>query len=314
MNPQMRQKFERLLMSRSILSILIAFTVLVSAGRGSADDPASTLQSIAERGVIRIGYSAEGIPFSYKTPDGKVTGYSTDICVRIADILKKKLNLATLAIEYVERTTQNRFAKLRDGEYDIECAASTNNAERRKSVAFTYSHFITGTQFVALKKSNLKTIDDLSGHTVAATSGTSNIGQLNAINRERELHIAVIPVENHKAAVKLVTEGRVSAFVMDGIILAALVANTAQPLDYTLSSDSIGSPEPYGLMIRRNDTEFRDAVNTALVEIYSSGEIETIYDKWFTKPIPPNGINMRLPMSADLRNLFLNPATLYGSP
>jgi glutamate/aspartate transport system substrate-binding protein len=311
MIPQLRQKFERLPMSRSILSLLTVFTIFVSAGKGLADAPASTLKKIAETGVFRIGYSAEGIPFSYKTLDGNVTGYSTDICIRIADILKKKLNLATFAIEYVERTTQNRFAMLRDGEYDIECAASTNNAERRKSVAFTYSHFITGTQFVALKKSNLKTIDDLSGRTVAATSGTSNIGQLNAINRERGL--AVIPVENHNAAFKLVTEGRVSAFVMDGIILAALVANTARPLDYTLSNDSIGSPEPYGFMVRRDDTEFRDAVNTALVEIYSSSEIETIYNKWFTKPIPPNGINMRLPMSADLRNLFLNPATIYGS-
>ena len=295
-------------MSKLLLLALTAFAVVVSAGNGSAGSPASTLKKIADSGVIRIGYSAEDIPFSYRTQDGTVTGYSTDLCVQVVDLLKQKLGLAALTIEYVERTPSNRVAMLRDGKFDIECVASTNNAERRKSVAFSYSHFVTGTQFVALKKSNLKTIDDLAGHTVAATSGTTNIGQLNAINRKRGLHIAVMPVESHKAAFKLVVEGRASAFVMDGILLAAMIANSGQPDDYALSSESLGSPEPYGLMIRREDKEFKDAVNAALAEIYSSGKIVAIYDKWFTMPIPPNGINMRLPLSADLRKAFDSPS------
>ncbi len=298
-------------MSPMIRSALTALMILASAGAGSAEAPASTLKTIADRGVIKIGYSAEDVPFSYRTPDGTVTGYSTDICVRVVDLLRQKLGLAALAIEYVERTPSNRVAMLRDGEFDIECVASTNNAERRKSVAFSYSHFVTGTQFVSLKKSNLKSIGDLAGHTIAATSGTTNIGQLNAINRARGLHIAVMPVESHAAAFKLVAEGRASAFVMDGILLAAMIAASDQPDDYTLSSDTLGHPEPYGLMIRHDDQDFKDAVNAALTEIYGSGEIEPIYNRWFTEPIPPNGINMRLPMSSELRQLFAEPSRSY---
>lgn len=296
-------------MARSIRSALTACILLISAGAVMAAAPASTLKKIAETGTIRIGYSAEDIPFSYRQPDGSVTGYSTELCVRVVNLLKEKLGLATLAIEYVERTPRNRVAMLRDGELDIECVASTNNAERRKSVAFSYSHFVTGTQFVSLKKNNLKTIDDLAGHTVAATSGTTNIGQLNTINRERGLHIAVMPVESHKDAFKLVTEGRASAFVMDGILLAAMIANADRPEDYVLSDDALGWPEPYGLMIRRDDTEFKDAVNDALLTIYKSGEIDNLYEKWFTQPIPPNGINMRLPMSSELKGAFTNPSS-----
>ncbi len=292
-------------------SALTALMIFVSAGAGSAGAPESTLKKIAETGVIRIGYSAEDIPFSYKTPDGTVTGYSTDLCIRVVDLLKQKLGLAALAIEYVERTPSNRVAMLRDGEFDIECVASTNNAERRKSVAFSYSHFVTGTQFVSLKKSNLKSVGDLAGHTVAATSGTTNIGQLNSINRTRGLHIAVMPVESHAAAFKLVAEGRASAFVMDGILLAAMIAASDLPDDYALSSDVLGQPEPYGLMMRHDDQDFKAAVNAALTEIYSSGEIEPIYNRWFTKPVPPNGINMRLPMSAELRELFAEPSRSY---
>ncbi|NKN38503.1 amino acid ABC transporter substrate-binding protein [Agrobacterium sp. a22-2] len=295
-------------MSGLVVSALTAMALSLSAGAGWAQAPTSTLAKIAETGVIRLGYSAEDIPFSYRTPDGTVMGYSTDLCVRVVDHLKQQLGLAALAIEYVERTPRNRVAMLRDGALDIECVASTNNAERRKSVAFSYSHFVTGTQFVSLKKNNLRTMADLAGHTVVATSGTTNLGQLATANRERGLHIAVMPVETHKDAFKLVTEGRASAFVMDGILLAAMVASSEHPDDYMLSSDSLGWPEPYGLMVRREDTEFRDAVNTALLEIYGSGEINAIYDKWFTKPIPPDGINMRLPMSEELRRAFLNPS------
>ena len=297
------------ILSSVVISALAVIAPLAYPGYAMAQAPESTLKQIAETGVIKIGYSAEDVPFSYKLPDGTVTGYSTDLCIRVADLLKEKLGLAALAIEYVERTPRNRVGMLRDGQFDIECVASTNNAERRKSVGFTFNHFVTGSQFVSLKKSNLATISDLAGHTVAATYGTTNIGQLNTINRERGLHIAVTPAETHKDAFKLVTEGRASAFVMDGILLSAMVAGSANPEDYVLSSDALGWPEPYGLMVRRDDTAFRDAVNDALSRIYGSGEIQTIYDKWFTQPIPPNGINMRLPISAELREAFANPTS-----
>lgn len=295
-------------MAQSRRSALTACLFLFSAGAAIAEAPASTLKKIAETGTIRIGHSGEDVPFSYKLPDGTVTGYSTELCVRVVDLLKEKLGLAKIDIEYVERTPRNRVAMLRDGDLDIECVASTNNAERRKSVSFSYSHFVTGTQFMSLKKNNLKTISDLAGHTVAATSGTTNIGQLNTINRERGLHIAVMPAESHRDAFKQVTEGRASAFVMDGILLAAFIAGTEHPEDYVLSSDALGWPEPYGLMMRHDDTEFRDAVNEALLKIYRSGEINGLYEKWFTRPIPPNGINMRLPMSDEIRSAFANPS------
>ena len=272
----MQPEFGDRRMTRLIRSTLTALAIVCSAGVGWAEAPASTLKRITETGIIRIGYSAEDIPFSYKTADGKVLGYSTDLCLRVADLLKVKLGLSALKVEYVERTPRNRVAMLREGDFDIECVASTNNAERRKSVGFSYSHFVTGTQFVSRKSSQLKTIDDLAGHTVVATSGTTNIGQLNAINRERGLHIAVMPVESHKAAFKMVAEGRASAFVMDGVLLAAMIANSGEPDAFALSSDSLGYPEPYGLMVRHDDQDFKAAVNAALAEIYKSGEIDTI--------------------------------------
>ncbi len=286
---------------------IAVMTACLLPGAVFAETQEPTLTKIAKTGIVRIGHSAEDFPFSYRKADGTVTGYSTELCLEIVERLKPRLKLDTIKVEFVERTPRNRVAMLRNGEIDLECVASTNNAERRKSVGFSYPHFITGTQFVSLRKNNLRTIADLKGHTVVATSGTTNIGQLNSINRERSLHIAVIPVETHRDAFQLVTEGRAAAFVMDGILLAAMVAKSANPDDYVLSSEALGWPEPYGLMVRLEDTAFKDAVNAALVEIYSSGRIGMLYEKWFNTPVPPEGTNMNVPMSTELRSAFENP-------
>lgn len=280
------------------------------ASTAQAQAPVSTLARIIETGTIRIGYSVDTAPFSYLDADKNIVGYSIDLCVEVADLLRQQLGLDKLAISYVRRSPSDRVMLLKDGAYDIECAASTNNAERRNSVAFTYPHFVTAVQFVSLGTNKLHTIADLEGRTVASTSGTTVIGQLNGVNRDRRLNLAVIPTTNHQMGFDMVTDRRVAAFVMDGIILSTLVANSAEPDLYEISPDPFGKPEPYGLMVRHDDLEFRDAVNTALSQIFTQGDATKIYEKWFTQPIPPHNINLRLPMSDALKSVFRQPAYL----
>jgi len=291
-----------------IKTVLVAGLLLTSAVSARAQAPESTLARIAETGTLRIGYSPDAAPFSYLQADGKPIGYSIDLCERIAQLLQKQLGLDKLEIAYVRRTPSDRVALLQDGQIDIECVASTNNAERRKSVAFSYPHFVTAVRFVALREGGPRVVADLKGRTVASTSGTTVIGELNATSREQGLNIAVMPTPDHEAGFALMATGRVSAFVMDGILLSNLVANAEKPELYQLSLDTVGAAEPYGLMMRRDDPDFENAVNAALVEIFTTGEIGPVYDKWFTMPIEPHGINLQLPMSEELAAAFENPA------
>ena len=275
-----------------------------------AQAPVSTLERMRDTGHIRIGYSAEVPPFSYLGADGQVLGYSIDICNRVAELLGEQLALPDLTIDYVLRTPSNRVAMLNNGDIDIECVASTNTAERRKSVAFSYPHFMTSVQFIALRDGGPRRIAELVGHSVASTLGTTVIGQLNAVSREKGLNIAVVPTPDHQVAFDLMASGRVAAFAMDSIILSTRVANAKDPDLYIMSEDAFGPPEPYGLMMRHDDQPFVDAVNAALASIFSSGEINQIYGKWFTSPIPPKGINLHLPMSEALAMAFAAPTVV----
>lgn len=296
---------------RTARALLSGLLLLVSATASSGQAPASTLDRIAETGTIRIGYSPDSAPFSYLDGDDTIVGYSIDLCKRVAELLQKQLGLAELDIAYVRRTPSDRVALLKNGDIDIECVASTNNAERRASVAFSYPHFLTAVQFIALKDGGPRVVADLKGRTVASTSGTTVISELNAISREQNLNIAVVPTPDHETGFDLMATGHVAAFVMDGILLSTMAANADDPSRYAVSSDAVGSPEPYGLMLRHDDAPFTEAVNAALFEIYTQGEIAAIYDQWFTNPIPPRGINLNLPMSAALQAAFATP-TIVG--
>lgn len=298
--------FQGINMSRLKALLLTGLTVLWS-GQVMAQQPVPTLDRLASSGVIKIGYATKNIPFSYLDASGEPVGYSIELCKRVVDLLKEKLRQPDLKIEFVERTASNRVVMLNDGSIDLECVSSTNNEERRRSVWFSYSHFITSTRFVSLKSNGINNIADLAGRTVVVTKGSTNIAQLNTINREKSLYIALVQGVSINDAFDMVTQGKASAFVMDGILLASLVANSRNPENYALSADALSVPEPYGLMLRRGDTAFKDAVNEALLQIYKSGEINDIYNRWFMSDIPPDGVNLKLPMSGELKSLFDNP-------
>lgn len=289
---------------------LLPILMMLLSGHVLAQQPVSTLDKLSNTGVIKIGYATKNIPFSYTNEKGEPVGYSVELCTRVVDLLKKKLSLPDLKIEFVERTASDRVVLLNNGSIDLECVSSTNNEERRKSVWFSYSHFITSTRFVSLKSSGIYNVADLAGRTVVVTKGSTNISQLNTISREKNLYVALVQGESIKDAFDMVTNGKASAFVMDDILLASLTANSQSPENYILSTDALSVPEPYGLMLRRGDVAFKDAVNEALLQIYKSGEINDIYNRWFMSDIPPDGVNLKLPMSEELKSLFANPVDM----
>ncbi|NWJ23649.1 amino acid ABC transporter substrate-binding protein [Rhizobium sp. RM] len=293
---------------RYFMPCLFLLTSLAPNNVSHAADDTGTLERISQSGKIRIGYREAEPPFSYQLPDGKIVGFSTDLCQTIAEDVRKKLGLNKLDIEYVKATPATRFILVKSGQIDLECAATTNNAERRKMVDFSYPNFMTATQFLSRSADHLTKISDLAGRSVTSASGTVNIEQLNAVNRQKGLNISVMPTKTNEESFELVASGKASAFVMDGILLAALAATSENPDLYSLSEDTLSAPEPYGLMFRRDDPAFKAAVNTSLRRIFTSKTINDLYTKWFTSPIPPNGMNLKLPMTSTLRQAYNNPS------
>ncbi len=278
------------------------------AGQAHAEELTGTLKNIKETGAITLGFRDSSIPFSFLDDNQKPVGFAMDICTRIVDAVKKELKLDKLEVKLNPVTSATRIPLMANGTIDLECGSTTNNAEREKQVAFTNTHFLTASRFVSKKANNLTLIDDLKGKSVVSTSGTTNIKQLTEANAARNLGITIIPAKDHAEAFLMVETDRAAAFVMDDILLASLVAGSKNPAAYAISKDAFSKPEPYGIMLRRDDPAFKKVVDAATAALYTSGEGEKLYDKWFMQKIPPKGLNLNTPMAPELKHEFAHPS------
>jgi len=286
----------------------LALAAALCAAQANAEEPAGTLRKIKETGVITIGYRDSSIPFSYLDDNQKPIGFAIDICLKIVDAVKKELKLDKLAAEFNPVTSSTRIPLLANGTIDMECGSTTNNADRLKQVAFTNTHFLTATRFVSKKSSKLNSIEDLKGKSVASTSGTTNIKQLTEANAARNLGINIIPAKEHAESFLMVETDRAVAAVLDDILLASFVAGSKDPGAYVISTDAFSKPEPYGIMLRKDDPAFKKVADDATAAFYQSPEGQKLYDKWFMQKIPPKGLNLNVPIGAELRKAFVRPS------
>ena len=292
----------------ALVAALAAFAVALPAAAQEG-----TLKKIKDSGAITIGHRDASLPFSYYDDKQQPIGYAMDLCAKIVDAVKAELKMPNLKTNYQLVTSANRIPLMANGTIDLECGSTTNNVARQEQVWFANTHFVTANRWVSKKSAKLKTLQDLKGKTIVSTAGTTNIKQITEINAAQNLGMNIISANGHPEAFQMVETGRAVAFVMDDILLASLIAGSKAPDDYVISKDAFSKPEPYGIMVRKDDKAFKDVADKALSQVYKSGQINAIYAKWFQKPVPPKNINLNLPMSAALKKVMANP-TSSGDP
>ncbi|MCZ8262226.1 MAG: amino acid ABC transporter substrate-binding protein [Beijerinckiaceae bacterium] len=285
----------------------IAVALLALPGLASAQDLTGTLKKIKETGTITLRHRESSVPFSYIDNNAKVIGYSMDICGKIVEAAKAELKMEKLDVRLLPVTSSTRIPLIANGTIDLECGSTTNNAERQKQVAYTNTHFLTASAFVSKKAKNLRKIEDLKGKTVVSTAGSTNMKQVVEANAAKGLGMTVLPAKDHAAAFLLVELDRADAFVMDDILLAGLVASAKDPGLYQMSDEAFSLPEPYGIMLRKDDAPFKALADRTTAALFKSPEGEALYRKWFMSPIPPNGINLNVPLNAMLRKMLEKP-------
>jgi glutamate/aspartate transport system substrate-binding protein len=286
----------------------LALAAAFCAAQANAEELTGTLKNIKESGAITLGYRESSIPFSYLDDNQKPIGFAIDICSKIVDAVKKELKLDKLEVKLNPVTSSTRIPLLANGTIDLECGSSTNNAERQKQISFTNTHFLTASRFVSKKSSNLNSIDDLKGKSVVSTSGSTNIKQLTEANNTRNMGVNIIAAKDHGEGFLMVETDRAVAFVMDDILLASFVAGSKEPDAYVISKDAFSKPEPYGIMMRKDDPAFKKVADAATSALYQSPDGLKLYDKWFMQKIPPKGLNLNAPIGAELKHEFAKPS------
>jgi glutamate/aspartate transport system substrate-binding protein len=285
----------------------LVLCIAAAATLAAAEEPSGTLAKIKDSGVIVLGVRDASIPFSFLDDNQDAVGYSVDLCNRAAQAVKRELKLTTLEVRKQVVTSSNRIPLIANGTIDLECGSTVNNIERQKLVAFSLTTFIVNTKFIAKKESAIHRVQDLKGKTVVVTAGTNTAQKVNALNAQLSLGMTIIQGKDHPESFMFVETGRAVAFAEDDILLAGLAANSKTPDGYALVGIDGMAADPYALMFRRDDPQFRRVVNAAIAAVFSSGEINGIYDKWFAKPIPPRQIVLNFPASEQWKRVVHRP-------
>jgi glutamate/aspartate transport system substrate-binding protein len=286
----------------------LSFVVGVMSAMASAYSAPlnGTLKKIHDAGEINLGYRESSLPFSYLDDQQQPIGYSMDLCTGIVDAVKAELGLPNLKVKLTPVTSATRIPLIANGTIDMECGSTVNNLERQKQVNFSVTTFIVGTKYVAKKAAKLSTLDDLRGKTVVCTAGTNTMARVHELNQQHKLGMTIIAGKDHAESMLLVETGRAAAFFEDDILLAGLIANARTPADYAFGSESY-SVDPYAIMIRRSDRDFKRVVDKSITDMFRNGKVETLYEKWFLNPIPPKNINLKFPEGPAFKKLMANP-------
>jgi glutamate/aspartate transport system substrate-binding protein len=277
-----------------------------ACGPAAAQEVTGTLKKIKDSGTITLGHRESSIPFSYYDDRQQVIGYSHELMLKAVDAIKQELKLSNLQVKLMPITSANRITLVQNGTVDMECGSTTNNTERQKQVAFSTSIFVVGTRLMAKKDSGIKDFPDLAGKNVVTTAGTTSERLLRKMNEEKKMNMNIISAKDHGESFLTLETGRAAAFMMDDALLYGEIAKAKRPGDWIVTGKA-QSKEAYGCMIRKDDPAFKKVVDGAITKAMVSGEASKIYTKWFEAPIPPKGLNLNMPLSDELRDLYKQP-------
>jgi glutamate/aspartate transport system substrate-binding protein len=289
-----------------LITVLICTGLVAGVAQAQAQALTGTLKKIKDTGSITVGHRESSIPFSYLDDKQQPIGYAMDLCMKVVDAVKSELKMPNLKVNLQPVTSSNRIPLLQNGTIDMECGSTTNSVARQQQVAFGPTYFVINVTAAVKKNSNINALADLNGKTVSTTSGTTSVPLLKAYKKTENAQVNEIYGKDHAESFLLMADDRAAAFVMDDILLAGQIANAKRPADYKILPESLRQ-EPYSMMLRKDDPQFKALVDKTIGNVMKSGEIEKIYAKWFTSPIPPKGINLNFPMTPPLREAFKNP-------
>ena len=283
-------------------SILFAASVLLAGacgddgGETTAPDPdveeatefpaGSTMARLADAGAIRIGtkFDQPGLG-NINLETDKPEGFD----VEIGKIIAGKLGIDPEKIEWVETVSANRESFIANARVDIVIATYTINDKRKEQVDFAGPYYVAGQDLLVAKDDDSITgPDTLAGKKVCATTGSTPIQNI------RTKYPDAVPVEfdTYTECVDQLEARQIDAVSTDDIILAGYASDPKYEGKFKVVGETF-SMEPYGIGLKKGDTDFRNFLNDTLEEIYADGDWKQAFDATLGKsgveaPTPPD--------------------------
>lgn len=257
-------------------AVAIAAFVLPAAPAAAAS---AVLDRVKETGTITLGYREAAAPFSFKDREGRVRGYSVELCQHVAVAVQRELGLRQMKVEWLPVDADTRIDAVASGKADAECGTTTVTLGRMERVDFSLPIFVDGGSVLVRGKSRLMRLTDLKGRKIAVIGGTTTEQALVRALTAIEAPAVLVPVKNAAEGMAALAQGKADGYAGDRVVLAALKQQAPNGRDLEFIANDF-SYEPYAIALPRSDPDFRLVVNRALAGLYRSGDIDPIFQRW----------------------------------
>ena len=280
-----------------VLGVVLALTLALAAcggydeggdGGGAVNEGASfaegtTMARLQQAGAVKVGTKFDQPLFGLKNLEGKPEGFD----VEIAKLIAGEMGIAADKVEFIESVSANREPFIQQGKVDFVVATYTINDKRKEVVDFAGPYYVAG-QDIMVAKGNPEGIagpDDLSGKKVCSVTGSTPAENIRTNYPKAEL----TEFDVYSKCAEALKNGQVQAVTTDNVILLGLIDQDPEAFEL------VGKPfteEPYGIGLKKGDTEFRNFINDTLEKIYHDGRWKAAWEATAGKvatetPTPP---------------------------
>ncbi len=293
---------KRCVPAASLVAALVLLTTAAGAQTGGSEGLSPTLANIKKAHVVRLGYRESSPPFSFLDQANRPIGYSLELCEAIVDEIGVEVDDASLKIEYVKVTSDDRIPAVVQNKIDLECGSTTANAERSRQVAFSPLIFVAGTKLMVPKASAVSGATDLKGKTVVVTKGTTNEQAMHNVDKKFALGLNIITTPDHEQSYQMLVDQKADAFATDDILLYGLIARHKAQDKFRVTGEYL-SYDPYGIMFRKGEPQLAAVVERTFRKLGSNRDLVPLYNKWFVWRLP-TGEKLNVAISPQLEEAF----------
>ncbi|MEZ5409516.1 MAG: glutamate ABC transporter substrate-binding protein [Acidimicrobiales bacterium] len=241
------------------------------SGDGPTVEPGTSVAAIRDKGKITIGVKYDVPLFGLKNPTtGDIEGFD----IEIGKMITEAIFGDDSQVEFVEAVSKNREPFIQDGKVDLVISTYTINDARKEVVDFAGPYYVAGQDIlVKADDDSIKGVDDLNGKKVCSVTGSTSL--TNVQEQAPQADVSVV-FDKYSLCVEALNDGRVQAVTTDNIILLGFVADSDGDLKIV---DNPFTEEPYGIGLKKGDTELRDFVNDVLEQSYDDGSWKDAFDR-----------------------------------
>src|SRR6266508_4626475 len=249
-----------------------------SGGGGLTDLGKKLPSAIQQSKEIKVGSDIAYAPVEfYKEGTQEVQGIDLDLAQAMGQKLGVKFTFANTTFDGI-------IPALKASRFDIIMSAMSDTPERQKEVDFI-DYFKAGTS-ILVKKGNpqgIKSLDDLCGKTIALQKGTTQVDVANEqqgkCTSAGKAKINILTYDKDTDDQLQLRTGRSVADMNDFPMAAYAAATVGGGDDGEVVGEQIGAG-PYGIGVRKTDTQLRDALPEARKAIVADGTYAQVLQKW----------------------------------